>query len=116
MMILLIMSRNLIMILKKEPFQVMSTGEKKFEYRNNTQYWRNRLYKKDGSVKPFKYVEFSNGYQKNRPQFLVEFLGVEIIDEVHEKYSSGFEVDYPFQKEGYLKIILGKVIREEDDK
>jgi len=47
----------------------MKGGEKKYEYRENTKYWRSRLYKKDGTLKEFKYVEFSNGYQKDRPQF-----------------------------------------------
>ena len=75
-----------------------------------SEYWRRCLFNKDGTVKKFDVVEFSNGYQKNRPQFLVEFKGVEVIDEVHEEYSTGFKVDYPYKKEGYLKIILGKVL------
>ena len=104
------MTRKLVMIVKKAPFQVMETGEKTEEYRDNTEYWRRRIFNKDGTVKKFDVVEFSNGYQKNRPQFLVEFLGVEVIDEVHMEYSTGFKVDYPYKKEGYLKIILGKII------
>ena len=65
---------------------------------------------KDGTTKEFKYVEFSNGYRKNRPQFKVEFKGVEVIDEVNEVYSNGFRVNYPYKKEGYYKIILGSII------
>ena len=88
----------------------MRTGEKNEEYRENTSYWRSRLYEKDGTPKNFKYVEFSNGYQKNRPQFMVEFKGIEIIDEVDKSYSTGFKVNYPYKKEGYIKIILGNVL------
>jgi hypothetical protein len=67
-------------------------------------------------VKDFKYVEFSLGYQKNRRQFTAEFKGVEVIDSVNETYSNGFKVDYPHKKEGYLKIALGKVLKEEEAK
>ena len=102
--------KNLIMILKKEPYQVMVSGEKKVEYRDNTPYWTSRLFNKDGTTKEFQYVEFSNGYRKNRPQFKVEFKGVEVIDEVKEVYSNGFRVNYPYKKEGYYKIILGSII------
>jgi len=100
---------NLIMILKKEPFAVMKTGEKKYEYRENTKYWRSRLYKKDGTLKDFKYVEFSNGYQKDRPQFTCEFLGFDIVPEVCETYSTGFKVNYPKKEEGYIRIKLGDI-------
>jgi len=102
--------KNLIMILKKEPYQVMVSGEKKVEYRDKTPYWTSRLFNKDGTAKEFRYVEFSNGYRKNRPQFKVEFKGVEVIDEVNEVYSNGFRVNYPYKKEGYYKIILGSII------
>ena len=98
------------MILKKEPYQVMVSGEKNEEFRENTAYWRSRLYEKDGTPKKFSYVEFSNGYQKNRPQFMVEFKGIEIIDEVDRSYSTGFKVKYPYKKEGYIKIMLGNVL------
>ena len=102
--------KNLIMILKKEPYQVMVSGEKKVEYRDKTHYWTSRLFNKDGTAKEFRYVEFSNGYRKNRPQFKVELKGVEVIDEVNEVYSNGFRVNYPYKKEGYYKIILGSII------
>lgn len=98
------------MILKKEPYQVMVSGEKNEEFRENTAYWRSRLYEKDETPKKFSYVEFSNGYQKNRPQFMVEFKGIEIIDEVDRSYSTGFKVKYPYKKEGYIKIMLGNVL------
>ena len=102
--------KKLVMILKKEPYQVMVSGEKNEEFRENTAYWRSRLYEKDETPKKFSYVEFSNGYQKNRPQFMVEFKGIEIIDEVDRSYSTGFKVKYPYKKEGYIKIMLGNVL------
>ena len=101
---------TLVMILKKEPYSVMVSGEKKYEYRDNSPYWTSRLFKKDGPPKEFEYIQFYNGYQKNRPGFLVEFKGVEIIDEVKEVYSNGFTVEYPQKKNGYYKIRLGDII------
>ena len=99
------------LVLKTAPFNVMETGEKKFEFRDNSDYWRKRIFNKDGTVKDFKYVEFSLGYQKNRRQFVAEFKGVEVIDSVNETYSNGFKVDYPNKKDGYLKISLGEVLK-----
>ena len=55
------------------------------------------------------YINYTNGYRKNRPQFKVEFKGVEVKDEVNEVYSNGFRVNYPYKKEGYYKIILGGI-------
>ena len=104
------------LVLKTAPFNVMETGEKKFEYRDNSDYWKKRIFNKDGTVKDFKYVEFSLGYQKNRRQFMAEFKGVEVIDSVNETYSNGFKVDYPYKKEGYLKIGLGEVLKQEEVK
>lgn len=98
---------TLSLVLKKDPYDVMVTGEKIYEYRNNTQYWRSRLYHKNGSTKDFKNVHFFNGYQKDRRHFLVEFKGFEIIDEVDIKYSNGLHVNYPYVKDGYIKIKLG---------
>ena len=63
------------------------------------------------TVKDFKFVEFSLDYQTNRPQFTAEFKGVEIIDSVKETYSNKFVVDYPYTKEGYIKISLGEVLK-----
>jgi len=100
---------TLVMILKKDPFSVMKNGEKKYEYRENTIYWRSGLYKKDGTLKEFKYAEFSNGYQKDRPQFKCEFQGFHIVQEICEEYSTGFKVNYPKKEEGYLRLKLGEI-------
>ena len=104
------------LVLKTAPYKVMETGEKKFEYRDNSDYWRKRIFKKDGTVKDFKFVEFSLGYQTNRPQFTAEFKGVEIIDSVKQTYSNGFKVDYLYKKEGYIKISLGEVLKPKEVK
>ena len=48
--------------------------------------------------------------ENNNKKILVEFKGVEIIDEVKEVYSNGFTVEYPQKKNGYYKIRLGEII------
>tara|TARA_Y100000389_G_scaffold148682_1_gene147856 strand:+ start:393 stop:857 length:465 start_codon:yes stop_codon:yes gene_type:complete len=99
------------MTLKKLPYEVMVTGEKKYEYRDNINYWTSRFYE-NGEVKKYiKYLTFSHGYKKDRPTFKVEFKGIEIVDEVNEYYSNGFKVNYPYKKNGYYKISLGKIIK-----
>ena len=106
-------SMNLSLVLKKDPYDVMVTGEKSYEYRTNTQYWRSRLYHMDGTKKDMTHVHFFHGYQKKRRSFMVEFHGFEIIDEVDIKYSNGLHVKYPYEKNGYIKIKLGKITTEE---
>ena len=100
---------NLVMILKKDTFLVMMSGEKKYEYRENTKYWRSRLLEKDCTLKEFKYIEFINGYQKDRPQFKCEFQGFDIVQEVCETFSTGFKVNYLEKEEGYIQIKLGEI-------
>ena len=96
--------------LKKEPFDVMITGEKRNEYRNNSEWMRSRLYDKMGKKRQYDLVEFTNGYGKDRPKFTVKFLGFEKIYKVNKKYSNGLVVFYPKCNNGYFKIMLGDVI------
>ena len=56
--------------LKLEPFNVMVTGEKKFEYRDISDYWKSRFYNKDGSLKHFDYVKFTHAYSSKNPFFI----------------------------------------------
>ena len=96
--------------LKKEPFDVMITGEKKNEYRNNSEWMRSRLYDQMGKKRYYDFVEFTNGYGKDRPKFTVKFKGFEKIYKVNKKYSNGLVVFYPKCKNGYFKIMLGDII------
>lgn len=93
--------------LKLDPFNVMVTGEKKFEYREMSKHWRSRLYNKDGSMKHFDYVKFTHAYDSKNPFFICEFNGFEIIKNVHIKYSTGFEVNFEDER---WAIKLGKIV------
>lgn len=68
---------------------MIKSGQKTEEYREMKQYWDDRLLIKskfqpepgrigyDG-FKVFDAVEFRNGYSKNAPRFMVEFIGTSI--------------------------------------
>ena len=99
--------------LKAEPFEVMRTGEKKFEYREKSKWIESRLIdSKTGKDKEYDYVKFVNGYGATRPHFTTSFKGYKFEKDgvLSERYSNGLEVDTRGQPT-YV-IILGDVIRE----
>lgn len=59
--------------LKKEWFDLMWKGDKKIEVRKPSKWIQSRLNKTI-----YKQVKFTNGYAKDAPFFIVEFLGAEI--------------------------------------
>jgi len=59
--------RILHLTLKKKWFDMISTGEKREEYRHIKSYWNKRLMGKDYDV-----IVFRNGYSKNSPTMIVE--------------------------------------------
>lgn len=106
--------RILKLTLKKAPFEVMVTGEKKSEYRTNSKWMYSRIYHPMGMPKQYDYVEFTNGYGKDKPKFLVEFKGFHFLGHgIHtEPYSTGFHVG--FLPGGTIEIKLGKIIKIEN--
>ena len=85
------MGKILHLTLFKKWFDDISSGKKKIEYRDIKPYWRNRLFNKEGSVKDYEEIIFTNGYGANRPRMRVEFLGVS-------------------ESNGKYEIALGKVL------
>lgn len=61
--------------LKKKWFDMILSGEKKEEYREVKPYWTKRL-KNFLEEKPFDYIIFKNGYQKNAPTMKVELVSI----------------------------------------
>lgn len=57
--------------LKKRWFDMIASGEKKAEYREIKPYWVTRL------TKDFDVIKFRNGYAKDAPTMVVDFLGIE---------------------------------------
>lgn len=81
--------------LKGKWFDMFISGEKKEEYREITEYWKNRLqeyipatgwmngsyWESNGGFYQFKNfdtITFSNGYSKDRRQFVIELQYIEI--------------------------------------
>lgn len=87
------MKKVLKLTLKKQPFEVMVTGEKTKEYRELSKWLLSRLYDNNGTLKHYDEIEFRNGYGKNRPYFITDFFGwyVNSMTECNE-YSNGLAV------------------------
>lgn len=69
------MSNTLHLNLKRKWFDMILSGQKKEEYRELKPYWDNRLVNwtdDRGTLKSFDTITFSNGYSKNRDQFVIE--------------------------------------------
>lgn len=75
--------------LKRQWFDLILSGEKKEEYREIKPYWSNTLtqgfiggenhcWDPDGTWIHFDTITFSNGYARDRDQFVIELKGIEI--------------------------------------
>lgn len=80
------------LILFREPFEKIATGEKRIEYRQQTAFWRKRL-----EGRKYDIVHFRNGYAKDAPEMLVEFIGV-------RRYGHGRNAHYAIRLGRVLKI------------
>ena len=81
--------------LDKKPFQVMVTGEKKEEFRENKKWMTSRLIDKaTGQPKEHGFIKFTNGYGNDNPYFICEYKGFSYVgsDYTPRKYSNGLVV------------------------
>lgn len=93
--------------LKAEPFWVMLTGEKNFEYRDIKKWTNSRLFNKDETEKQYDFVKFTLSYGSDKPFFICEYKGFSKIKNVHVKYSTGFEVNFEDER---WAIKLGEIV------
>ncbi len=86
----------------------MVTGEKVDEFRKPSDWIRSRLFHKDGSLKHYDVVKYTNGYGKDKPTFTCKYNGcyVATVDEEHT-YSNGLTVAV---QEGDFIIMNGDVL------
>jgi hypothetical protein len=98
--------RTLELTINKQWFDLIASGEKKEEYRELKDFWKNRLMDKEGEFLYFKHfdqVRFRNGYSPTSPVIVLECKGVSI--------------DYGKQKWGaekgakYFVVKLGKILK-----
>ena len=54
-------------------FDQIASGYKIFEYREKTDYWKKRIENREYDV-----IKFRNGYAKNAPTMLVEYVGLNV--------------------------------------
>lgn len=68
--------------LKKKWFDLIATGEKKQEYRENKPYWQSRLH-----GKTFNEIHFRNGYAKDAPFMRVKCGDIHLQTEISPIHS-----------------------------
>lgn len=78
--------------LHRAAFEVMVTGEKRLEFRTPGKWIDSRLFRKDGSRKPYDFIKFTNGYGSDKPYFICRYLGFE-YEYGCFRYSNGLEVE-----------------------
>lgn len=78
--------------LHRSAFEVMVTGEKRLEFRKPGKWINSRLYRKDGSKKPYDLIKFVNGYGSDKPYFICKYLGFD-YEYGTFVYSNGLEVE-----------------------
>lgn len=79
-------------VIKKEWFDLIKSGKKKIEYREQSDFWVSRLYDENDKKRKYDQIEFINGYNKNARRMLTKYEG----------FSS---------KDGLFHIKIGKIIK-----
>ena len=95
--------------LKKDPFDVMVTGEKTKEYRKFSKWIKSRLFDNNGNPKIYDLVKFVNGYGSDKPYFICKFDGVIQCDNtINIEFSNGLSIS-GLTEDDYI-IKLGKIV------
>ncbi|WP_447767028.1 hypothetical protein [Sphingobacterium faecium] len=103
--------RILHLTLKKKWFDMIASGIKKEEYREEKQYWVDRLTTEIGeefyTFKDFDFICFRNGYSKDAPTVTVKCNGI--------LYKTGLEEWGAEKGNRYFTIKLGAIISDNPD-
>lgn len=107
-------NKQLLLTLSKLPFDIMITGEKNIEIRKNSKWINSRLFNKDGSIKEYDIIKFTNGYGYKVPYFIVKYNGFYYAENDHElNYSNGLKVEV--EKDDII-IRLGNILESRKEK
>lgn len=98
--------RILKLTLEKRWFDLIASGEKRFEYREYKKHWISRLICKSG-IRHYDEIRFTNGYGKDRPFLRTGYEGAAIIKGEHCSPDNGEPLDPEKQ---YFVIGLGEVL------
>ena len=84
-------NRILHLNLFRKYFDEIANGTKTIEYRDKTDYWKKRLENKEYDV-----IKFRNGYAKDAPTMLVEYVGLNVGNPLSYEIQLGkiIEVNY----------------------
>ena len=83
------MKKILHLNLYRKYFDQIAEGTKTIEYRDRTEYWKKRI-----EYREYDIIKFRNGYAKDAPTMLVEYLGYDITDKYEIKLGKITEVNY----------------------
>jgi len=72
------MSKILHLTLKKKWFDLIASGQKTEEFRQDKPYWAARLLDNNNTPKHFDEIYFRNGYSKDSPFMRVECKGISL--------------------------------------
>ena len=84
--------KTLKIVIKGEWLDLILSGKKKIEYREQSDFWVSRLYDENDKKRKYDQIEFINGYNKNARRLLTKYEG----------FSS---------KSGLFNIRIGKIIK-----
>lgn len=102
--------RVLHLSLKREPFEVMVTGEKTVEYREPSDWILNRLVYPHGERKHYDVVKITHGYAADAPYFIAKYLGFTKAGMDYKRsFTNGLVVNV---KKGMIRIYLGEIIEK----
>ena len=83
------MKKILHLNLYRKYFDAIADGTKTTEYRDKTDYWKRRI-----EGRKYDIIKFRNGYAKDAPTMLVEYLGYDVTDRYEIKLGKITEVNY----------------------
>ncbi len=92
--------------LEKKWFDLIKSGKKKDEYREDKPHWDKRLVNQEtGEGKIFDVIKFRNGYRKDSPVMFVEFKSISFTSDKFCKPKHG-EIIWP----NTIVIHMGKIL------
>ena len=98
------MKKTLFLVLKELPFRATLSGEKKIEYRRQSEWIKSRLVDKN-----YDYVKFTHGYGNDKPYLILDYKGWALAIKKQVNFSNGLVVD---AENNDYEIYLGKIIEK----
>lgn len=104
--------KTLHLTLKKEPFDVMVTGEKHEEFRKGSDWIESRLFGDNWQPKEYDVIKFVNGYGATKPYFICKYEGFMecYMNVTTREYSNGLKIEGIGK--GDFIILCGEIIEK----